>query len=183
MLTRSRILTSLLTGLMLLVVLSGSSFAQESKSAVAAKELTQALDAAKLSTIAAKDSADPDGFVAAMYFPGVQLLVVAAKYSPAVLLIEKLTKKDYQEVYIDLNSASVAGSKLLIEDMGADGIKADHSDGKGFDSMEQAGKRTVFDDDWRKEQKLKDDQYAKIVADADEQYAKLLRELLAQLKK
>jgi hypothetical protein len=109
--------------------------------------------------------------------------VVAAKYSPAVLLIDKLTKKEYQEVYIDLNSASVAGSKLLFEDVAGDGLKPDHSEGKGFDSMERAGKRTVFDDDWRKEQKLKDDQYAKIVADADELYTKLLRELLAQVKK
>ena len=51
-----------------------------------------------------------------------------------MLLNEKLAKKDYQEVYIDLNSASVASTRVFIEDLGADGLKVDHPDGAGFDS-------------------------------------------------
>ena len=130
----------------MLVAMSTTAAAQEPKSAALAKELTALLDAAKLTAIAAKDTADPDAFVAAMYFPGSQLLVVGAKYSPAVLLNEKLAKKDYQEIYIDLNSASVASTRVFVEDLGADGLKAEHPEGTGFDSVDRGGKRTIFDD-------------------------------------
>jgi hypothetical protein len=183
MLTRPRSTTHLVIGLLMLVVMSSAAAAQEPKSAALAKDLTQALDAAKLTAIAAKDPSEPESFVAAMYFSGSQLLVVAAKYVPAVLLNEKLGKKDYQEIYIDLNSASVASTRIFIEDLGADGLKTDHEEGKGFDSVERAGKRSLFDDHWRKEQKLPDEQYARLFADADALYARLLQALIAQAKK
>ena len=183
MLTRSRSITRILLAVFMLLVLGGSAMAQDTKSASLAKELAAALDAAKLTAIAAKDPSDPEAFVAAMYFSGSQLLVVGAKYSPAVLLNEKLNKKEYQEIYIDLNSAGVAGSKLFIEDPGADGLKADHKDNEAFDTIERGGKRTNFDDHWRKEQKLSEEQYAKVVADADALYSRLLQALLAQAKR
>jgi hypothetical protein len=167
----------------MLVVMSSAAAAQEPKSAALAKELTLALDAGKLTAIAAKDPSDPETFIAAMYFSGSQLLVVAAKYTPAVLLNEKLGKKDYQEVYIDLNSASVVSTRTFIEDAGADGLKADHEEGKGFDSVDRAGKRTSFDEHWRKEQKLTEEQFAKTFADADALYARLLQALIAQSKR
>jgi len=183
MLTRPRGTTHLVIGLLMLVVMSTSAAAQEPKSAALAKELTTLLDGAKLTAIAAKDSSDPEAFVAAMYFSGSQLLIVSAKYAPAVLLNEKLAKKDYQEVYIDLNSASVASTRVFIEDLGADGLKADHADGAAFDSIDRGGKRMVFDDTWRKEQKLTDEQYAKLFSDADALYARLLQALINQAKK
>jgi hypothetical protein len=167
----------------MLMVMGTAAAAQDSKSAAIAKDLATALDAAKLTAIAAKDPSDPEAFVAAMYFSGSQLLVVGAKYSPAVLLNTKLGNKEYQEIYIDLNSASVPGSKVFIEDPGADGFKADHPDGTAFDVIEKGGKRTLFDDSWRKEQKLSDEQYAKVFADADALYARLLQALLTQAKK
>ena len=70
----------------LLLVLSSSSslFAQPSKSADVAKQLGAALDAAKLEAIAAADPADPTQFVAALYFQGGQLLVVAKLRSASV---------------------------------------------------------------------------------------------------
>ena len=183
MLTRPRSTTHLVIGLLMLVVMSSAATAQEPRSVALAKDLTQALDAAKLTAIAAKDPSDPESFVAAMYFSGSQLLVVAAKYVPAVLLNEKLGKKDYQEIYIDLNSASVASTRTFIEDLGADGLTPNHEEGKGFDSVERAGKRSAFDDHWRKEQKLSDEQYAKLFADADALYARLLQALIAQAKR
>jgi hypothetical protein len=183
MLTRPRSITHVGLAVFMLLVVAASAMAQELKSAAAAKDLAAALDAAKLTAIAAKDPSDPEGFVAAMYFSGSQLLVVAAKYQPAVLLQQKLDKKEYQEIYIDLNSAAVAGTKVFIEDPGADGLKADHEDNKAFDTLERGNKRTAFDDHWRKEQKLSDVDYAKIVADADALYARLLHALLAQAKK
>ena len=77
MLTRPRGTAHLVIGLLMLVVMSTAAAAQESKSAALAKELTTLLDGAKLTAIAAKDSSDPEAFVAAMYFSGSQLLVVA----------------------------------------------------------------------------------------------------------
>jgi hypothetical protein len=183
MLTRPRGTAHLVIGLLILVVMSTAAAAQESKSTALAKELTTLLDGAKLTAIAAKDTSDPDAFVAAMYFSGSQLLVVAAKYSPAVLLNDKLAKKDYQEIYIDLNSASVAASRIFIEDLGADGLKLDHQEGAAFDSVDRGGKRTVFDTDWKKEQKLTDEQYAKLFADADALYSRVLQALINQAKK
>jgi len=183
MLTRPRGTTHLVIGLLMLLVMSTAAAAQEAKSAALAKELTTLLDGAKLTAIAAKDPSDPDAFVAAMYFSGSQLLIVAAKYTPAVLLNEKVAKKDYQEIYIDLNSASVASTRVFLEDLGADGLKADHDEGAGFDSLDRGGKRTIFDADWKKDQKLTDDQYAKLFTDADAIYSRLLQALISQAKK
>ena len=181
--TRPRGTTRLVIGLLMLGVMSSAAAAQEPASAALAKELTQLLDGAKLTAIAAKDPSGTDTFVAAMYFSGSQLLVVSAKYEPAVLLNQKLDKKDYQEVYIDLNSASVASTRIFVEDLGADGLRAEHPEGTVFDSIDRGGKRTIFDADWRKEQKLTDEAYAKLFADADALYTRLLRALIAQAKR
>jgi hypothetical protein len=183
MLTRPRGTTHLLLGFLMLVVMSTAAAAQESKSAALAKDLTTLLDGAKLTAIAAKDPSDPETFVAAMYFPGSQLLIVSAKYVPAVLLNEKLAKKEYQEIYIDLNSASVASTRVFVEDLGADGLKPDHPEGTAFDSIDRGGKRSIFDDDWKKEQKLSEEQYAKLFVDADARYSRLLQALITQAKK
>lgn len=183
MFTRPRSTPPLILGTVLVLAMSASAVAQESKTAALAKDLTQAMDAGKLTAIAAKDSAGQDMYVAAMYFSGSQLLVVRAKYEPAVLLDLKLEKKDYQEIYIDLNSASVASTRIFIEDLGADGLKAEHPDNVGFDSIEEAGKRTLFDDDWRKSQRMSEEEYAKKFAQAEALYARLLQALIVQAKR
>jgi hypothetical protein len=155
--------------------------AQESKSAALAKELATMLDAAKLESIAAKDPSAPDTFVAALYFPGLQLLVVSAKYTAPQLLNDRLAKKEYRDTYIDLSSASVPATKAFIEDLGADGLKA-KQDNKGADTFELAGARTVFDGDWKR-QKMAEADYMKAFSTADDRYAQMLTALVAQAKK
>jgi len=81
------------------------------------------------------------------------------------------------------NSASIASSRVFIEDLGADGLQAQHEEGAAFDSIDRGGKRTVFDNDWRKEQKLTEEQFAKLFGDADALYARLLQALVSQAKK
>jgi hypothetical protein len=49
--------------------------------------------------------------------------------------------------------------------------------------VDRGGKRTIFDNDWKKEQKLSDEQYAKLFADADAIYARLLQALISQAKR
>ena len=156
--------------------------AQESKSAPLAKQLAAALDAGKLDSIAAQDPSDGDRFIAALYFPGMQLLVISGKYSVPQLLAERLGRKEYRDVYMDLNGASVADSKIFIEDPGADGLKAKREDNQAFDQVDMGGKRTMFDGDWKK-QKLSEQDYLKAFAAADDRYTQLLTALLAQLKK
>ena len=60
-----------------------------------------------------------------MYLPGLQLITVSGKYSVPVLLTEKLLKKNYQDVYLDLSSASDRDSRVVVEDLRADGLPAE----------------------------------------------------------
>ncbi len=183
MTTSLRHISYVLIGLLVMVVMSSAAYAQDVKSPALVKELTQLLDAKKLSAIAARDTAEPEFYVAAMYFSGSQLLVVGAKYAPAVLLDGKLLKREYQDIYIDLNSSAKAGTKVFLEDAGADGLKPDHETNKASDSVEQGGKQTRFDDSWRKDQKLSDADYQKLFTDADKLYCRLLTALIVEAKK
>lgn len=156
--------------------------AQESKSAPIAKQLVQLLDAAKLEAIATADPATPGSFVAAMYIPGSELLVVSAKYSAPPLLVDRINAKDYQAVYVDLQSASVRGTKVFIQDQGADGLVAKPSGDAAADSCDEDTKSVSFDGDWKKA-KISEADYTKAFSDADDRYAKMLSMLLAQVKK
>jgi hypothetical protein len=156
-------------------------FAQAPRSATVARELARALDEAKLDAIAAADPSDPSTFVAALYFQGSQMLAVAAKYAAPPLLLEKIKQKNYRDVYIDLSSASIAGSKMFVIDTGVDGVGPRPGD-SGADSWEHGPKQYAFDGEWKKA-KISEEDYMKAYAQADEQYAKMLAALLAQVKK
>jgi hypothetical protein len=160
--------------------LAAPAYAQESKSAPLAKQLAAALDAAKLDSIAASDPDAPDAFAAALYFPGLQLLVVSGKYSVPQLLTTRLANKEYRDVYLDLNGAATA--KIFIEDPGADGLKPKRESNQPFDQVEIGGKRTMFDGDW-KAQKLSEQDYMKTFSTVDDRYTQILAALLAQLTK
>ena len=166
----------------LICLSSGVASAQDSKSAPLAKQLAAALEEGKLDSIAAKDPSAPDAFVAALYFPGMQLLVISGKYSVPQLLTERVGRKEYRDVYLDLNGASIADTKVFIEDPGADGIKAKREDNQAFDQCEMAGKRTMFNGDW-KMQKMSEQDYMKAYSAADDRYSQILTALLAQAKK
>jgi hypothetical protein len=157
-------------------------WAQESKSTPLAKQLAAALDAGKLDSVAAKDPSAPDVFFAALYFPGAQLLVVAARYSVPQLLSERVAKKEYRDTYLDLNGAAVPDSKVFIQDGAADGLKAKNGENQAPDIYESSGKQTIFDGDAKK-QKMSDQDYQKAFAAADDRYTQILTALLAQVKK
>jgi hypothetical protein len=163
------------------LALFAASAAAQTRSAAAARELAAALDAAKLDSIAAVDPSDPESFAAALYFPGSQLLVVSAKYAAPALLLDKMSSKNYRDVYIDLNSASVAGSKVFIIDQSCDGLVAKPDGDQAADSFEHGSKQVAFDGDWKKA-KISEDEYMKSFADADERYSKVLAMLTARVK-
>ena len=142
--------------------------------------LSAAVPASAQDSIAAKDPEAPDAFAAALYFPGMQLLVVSGKYSVPQLLVTRIANKEYRDVYLDLNGAATA--KTFIEDPGADGLKARRENNQAFDQAEMSGKRIMFDGDW-KAQKVSEPDYLKAFSAADDRYAQILTALLAQLKK
>ncbi|HEX5474299.1 MAG TPA: hypothetical protein VFX12_06530 [Vicinamibacterales bacterium] len=155
--------------------------AQESTSAPLVKQLTQLLDSAKLTSVAAADTANLGTYVAALYIPGTQLLVVSAKYAAPPLLNEKIGNKNYRDVYIDLSSASEPGTKLFVMDSNADGVLPKPPENKAFDSAEQAGTSYTFDGEWKKA-KMSEADYMKHFQSIDAAYAKALQVLIGQMQ-
>jgi hypothetical protein len=166
----------------LVIGVSGAAAAQESKSAALVKQLTAALVAGKIDSVAARDPGQPNRYIGALHIPGVQLLVVAAEYPAPALLDPRLDKAEYREVYIELNSAGIPGTKIFIEDLSANGLFARPNDDNPMDMYESSGKRTMFDGEWGR-QKLSEQEYMKTFSGADQRYADMLTALLAQLKK
>ena len=155
-------------------------FAQD-RSAALAKELTTLLQQRKLDSIAARHPAAADQFVAALFFPG-QLLVVWAKTTAPAILNEKLIRREFRDVYIDLNSASIPESRVMISDGSADGLRPSRETNQPFDTHDANGKITRFDGNWR-EDKMSEAEYMKIYSQADAAYVTALEALINELKK
>jgi len=171
---RASVRRTTVVGLLLSLVVSvGSAIAQESASALLAAQLAELMSSGELGALAGKDTVDDDRYIAALALPG-QLLVVSARYEVPFYLEEKLENEQFREVYLDLNSASMAGTKILITDVGANGLLADDEHVDMFD-----GGSGVLRLDGGGEQ-MSRDEYLSAVADADQQYARLLRALIAQ---
>lgn len=174
-------MTALVLPLALGAGMTGSAMAQDSKSTAAARDLAAILDAAKLDSIAAPDPTSPGTWIAALYFKDAQLLVVSAEYVAPVLLEEKAKSKQFRDIYIDLNSASVAGTKVFVQDMSANGLIFDPDNDGAADTWEEKNKIFAFDGDWRRA-KMSEDQYQKTFSDADARYARMLELLTAEAK-
>ena len=142
-----------------------------------ALELARLMSAQQLDSVAAKDTEGVDRFVAALGFPG-QLLVVSARYEVPLYVNEKIANKDYREVYIDLNTASIAGTKFLVTDSGADGLSAD---GAVVDVVDTGSGVLRLDGDWGG-QSMSEAEYRDAFADVDRQYTRMLRALIAQIQ-
>ena len=154
---------------------------QASKSAPVAKELVTILEAKKLDSIAAKMPGAADQFAAALYFPGVQLLVVSGHYSAPQLMEPRLEKKEYKDTYMELTGTVAPATKVFVQDMGAPGLTQRKQDNM-YDTWTQGGKPVMFDGEPDK-QKMNDEDYAKAFTAADDEYAKILGALLAEAKK
>jgi hypothetical protein len=155
--------------------------AQTSKSAPLAAELAKLLEAEKLEAIAARQESEPDRFAAALYFPG-QLLVVSARYMVPPIMVAQLEKKNYRDVYVDLNGAQIPETKIFIDDVGADGLSVEKE--TGADSYERGTKiRWIFNGQWREQKIASEAEYKKNFEIADTEYAEILAVLIQEAKK
>jgi hypothetical protein len=155
--------------------------AQDSKSAALAKELTNLLQQRKLDSVAARYPTAADQFVAALYFPG-QLIVISARTTAPAIVNEKLIRREFRDVYIDLNSASIPESRVMITDGGADGLRSKREPNQPFDMHDAGGKSVRFDGNWR-EDRMSEKDYMAMFSEADEAYVAALTALLNELKK
>lgn len=171
-----------LSGIALAAVLlaPATALAQESRSATAAIELVKMFDSMKLDSYAVKGGSGNE-YVAALYFPGTQLLVVSAKFDSPFRADSLLQMKNYRDLYIELNSASQPQTKVFVADLSANGLRP-KKDGSLFDTADVAGKSYSFDGDWKKA-KLTEDDYTKAYSTADEQYSQMIQALIGGLKK
>lgn len=175
-------LTQILVPVLLVTAFASATLAQEPQSAAPAKELAQLLTSKKLDSIAARMPDNREEFVGALIFPGTLMVVWARTTAPAVVN-EKLIRKEYREVYLDLNSASVIESRHFVTDLNSDGLKAKPATKQGpADSHDQGGKSMRFDGNWR-EDKMSETDYMKAHADADAAYTRAIQALIEEVKK
>jgi hypothetical protein len=175
-------LTNIFLSVVACSALAAPAWAQEPVSAAPAKQLMQLLSERKLDSIAARMPNSTEEFVGALTFPG-QLMVVWAKSSAPAYINEKLIRKEYREVYVDLNSASITESRHFVTDLGPDGLRAKPAQRQGpADSHDLGAKSMRFDGSWR-EDKMSESDYMKAHGEADAAYAKAIQALIEEIKK
>lgn len=178
----ARLLTTCLGAALLLATAPLTpALAQDAKSAVLVKELTALMQQRKLDSVAARHPGTDDQFVAALYFPG-QLLIVTARSTAPAVVNEKLHRREFRDVYIDLNSASIPESRIMISDGGADGLRPTRLENQPFDTHDGAGKSIRFDGNWR-EDRMSEKDYMTSFSAAEEAYLAAVTALLTELKK
>src|SRR5580765_7959558 len=117
-----RLFLSFVIGLCGTAALAHAAAPAPSATAPLVKELTDLLAAQKLDAVAAR--LDGDTFAAALFVPGSELIAISAKYSAPAFLNEKILMRKYGDAYADLSTTAATESKVLIEDIKADGIRA-----------------------------------------------------------
>jgi hypothetical protein len=176
--TRSLLPTA--CAVLLLCPVAASAQAPASKSAPLATELVKLLDSMKLDSVAGSRSVNE--YVAAMYFPGSQLVVVTAKTNVPDRMKYLILQKSYKDLYVELNGAVDQSSKIFVSDLGANGLQFKREKNQPFDTIDTAGKTLALDGDWRKA-KLSEQEYTRIYIAQDEAYSQMLQALIDTLKK
>jgi hypothetical protein len=150
------------------------------RSGTLAKQLGAALQERGLDAVAVRDPDESDRFVAALFYPNAQLLVISARYAAPPLLESRLAQKQYREVYLDLGGASIPNSSILVHDMSADGL-CDSRD-KSADILYEGNVTSMFDADWKSHNRSESEYMQRLIA-ADDRYSRMLELLLAEVKR
>jgi hypothetical protein len=142
------------------------------------KELAALLSSRNQTAIAARDP-ESGAFVAALYYPGIQLLVVSGKPAAADAVAAQLDAKNFQDVYAALQDGAARPGRLFVQDLGADGLI---DGGESIDVVYEEGRQTLFDGKPRSH-KLSDKAYRELFSAADTRYAHMLTVLLAEARR
>ena len=158
--------------------------ARQTQSPALAKELVAALAARKLDCVMAKDPDVAGQYVAALHLPGLQLLVVSAKFADPAGMEYRLFSSDCMGGYADLNAAVTATDRIVINDLGADGLVAVPKKDAPRDGIARGGKEIKLDGDTKslKAAKMSTQDFEKLFGDAETTYSAYLRLLIARLK-
>src|SRR4051794_13596704 len=103
-------MTGSLARLTLAFVLTASAAAPalaQPSSAALARELVATLTARHLDAFAARDPEAADGFVAALLYPDVQLLVVGGRTAAPAVIRQQLEQRRFHDVYVALQSNAI----------------------------------------------------------------------------
>jgi hypothetical protein len=152
------------------------------QSSAPAAELIAALQERKLEAISARDPDQPGAFVAALYVPASQLLlVVSGPHSVPAAIDKYIADRKHMDTYLALNGAEGKPGRFFVMDVNADGLHRDCAPGESFDSTLRNGSNQVsFDGNWRA-QGVTAAGYDGRFAEDDGAYARLLQVLAASL--
>ncbi len=157
---------------------SAAGGAERSQSATLARTFTDLMAARHLEAIAVQDRSDASRFIAALFFPGSQLLVIAQRYPVPAHLQALVQREDYRQVYLDLQATPDPASQVFFHDLQADGLILDGGDV----FYEEITRQTVFGGSWRKDHEIGERDYLETYRRADGAYAMLLRQLIEALE-
>ena len=114
---------------------------QASQSEARAKQLTALMTSQQETALAAKDD-DTGAVVAALLYPGVQLLVVSARPDSTEDIDDRLTRGEFEDVYAMLMDGALRNTRLFFQDLDIDGL---HAGGKGsVDVTYDRGRRLLL---------------------------------------
>jgi hypothetical protein len=91
-------------------------------SADAARALVPLRDRFGLDAISSVDPSEPGAFVAAVYIPVGQLLVVGARHPSVEGVGQRLASRQYREQYLDLQGTPTREGTFFVPDARAEGI-------------------------------------------------------------
>jgi hypothetical protein len=161
-----------------IAALPGAVAGAELDSVAVASQLTTVLSERKAAAFAAEHPGVPGRFVAALYFPGAQIMTISAVYPAPEILRQRIVAGDYRQVYVDLSTAANQQGRLFVQDLGPPGLRQTREGDQAFDITWRDGtRRTMYDGKW-KAQQLSEDEYQKRFAVDDAEYAQMLQVLV-----
>jgi hypothetical protein len=153
-------------------------WADDWQSTAPARSLAEQMASMRTDAVAVRDPERPERFIAALSLPG-QLLVVSATHPSVDLVAQRLDRREFRDVYIDLQGTPARDSKFFVHDMSADGLSLD-GHGEAFDVVHDGDAALTCDGRW-KAAKLKEGDYRERISKADARYARMLHLLAGAL--
>jgi len=155
--------------------------AESSSSAPLADAFVTLLQSRSLEAFAAPDPDEPGRFVAALYLPHGDLLVVSARQPSADAVARRIAADQFRDVYTDLQATPTPEGKFFVQDSKADGLSSTPREGAVDIVYENGTETTVFNGDARAQHLGRGDYEARFDAD-DRRYAHALAVLTSALQ-